>query len=200
MDVKMSDGVVVRFPEGTPLSEIKAQAKEYEDNLKIKLEQEKELNDESIGIGESIIKKGKNVIDAATNIGTNVAKTYRYAPVAGWNGYSAMSNQLFDNIPEKFLELEDMKKSREKNFDPKKEDSKFKGAMMAWYDFHKDQKELDEKQQLEAQKKAGSGFTSQVIQGLAMTPGIIALYTPATVLTRNPAAGFALTNMLLESE
>ena len=200
MDVKMSDGVVVRFPEGTPLSEIKAQAKEYEDNLKIKLEQEKELNDESIGIGESIIKKGKNVIDAATNIGTNVAKTYRYAPVAGWNGYSAMANQLFANIPEKFLELEDMKKSREKNFDPKKEDSKFKGAMMAWYDFHKDQKELDEKQQLEAQKKAGSGFTSQVIQGLAMTPGIIALYTPATVLTRNPAAGFALTNMLLESE
>ena len=60
MDVKMSDGVVVRFPEGTPLSEIKAQAKEYEDNLKIKLEQEKELNDECIGIGESIIKKGKN--------------------------------------------------------------------------------------------------------------------------------------------
>ena len=200
MDVKMSDGVVVRFPEGTPLSEIKSQTKKYEDNLKIKLEQEKELNDESIGIGESIIKKGKNVIDAATNIGTNVAKTYRYAPVAGWNGYSAMANQLFANIPEKFLELEDMKKSREKNFDPKKEDSKFKGAMMAWYDFHKDQKELDEKQQLEAQKKAGSGFTSQVIQGIVQTPGVIALYTPATIATRSPMAGFALTNMLLESE
>ena len=200
MDVKMSDGVVVRFPEDTPLSEIKKQTKQYEDKLNIKLQEEKELNDESIGIGESIIKKGKGVVNAATNIGTNVAKTYRYAPVAGWNGYSAMANQLFANIPEKFLELEDMKKSREKNFDPKKEDSKFKGAMMAWYDFHKDQKELDEKQQLEAQKKAGSGFTSQVIQGLVQTPGVIALYTPATVATKSPMAGFALTNMLLESE
>jgi len=140
MDVKMSDGVVVRFPEDTPLSEIKKQTKQYEDKLNIKLQEEKELNDESIGIGESIIKKGKGVVNAATNIGTNVAKTYRYAPVAGWNGYSAMANQLFANIPEKFLELEDMKKSREKNFDPKKEDSKFKGSMMAWYDFHKTKK------------------------------------------------------------
>ena len=200
MDVRMSDGVVVRFPEGTPLSEVKSQTKAYEDKLKVKLNEEKELNDESIGFGESIIKKGKGAVDYLVNTGNKVARTYRYAPVAGWNGYSAMANQLFANVPEKFLELEDMRKSREKNFDPKKEDSKFKGAMMAWYDFHKDQKELNEKQQLEAQKKAGSGFTSQVIQGLVQTPGVIALYTPATVATRSPMAGFALTNMLLESE
>ena len=197
MDIRMSDGLLVSFPEGMPISEIKEQTRKYEDKIKNQIDSEKELNDESIGVGESTLKKDRNKL---TTIGTNVYKTYRYAPVAGWNGYSALANQIFANVPEKFIKIEDMKKSRQKNFDPKKEDSKFKGTMMAWYDFHKDQQELDEKQQVEAQKKAGSGFTSKVIEGIVQTPGVIALYTPLTVATGSPMTGFALTNMLAESE
>ena len=59
MKIKMSDGVIVTFPEGTPLSEIKAQTREYENKIKEKLNNEKELDDESIGIGQSVIEFGK---------------------------------------------------------------------------------------------------------------------------------------------
>ena len=62
MDVRMSDGVIVRFPEGTPNSEIKRLTKKYENNLKNKYNKEKELDDESIGIGESIIQFGKDKV------------------------------------------------------------------------------------------------------------------------------------------
>ena len=82
---------------------------------------------------------------------------------------------------------------------PKKRGGRFKAMLSSWYDFHKDQQEKDDAQMMEAKKKAGTGFTQSVIQGLAQTPGTIALYAPA-VVTGGAVGGFAGMNMLLESE
>ena len=52
----MSDGLLVSFPEGMPISEIKEQTRKYEDKIKNQIDSEKELNDEYIGVGESTLK------------------------------------------------------------------------------------------------------------------------------------------------
>lgn len=200
MDVRMSDGVIVRFPEGTPNSEIKRLTKKYENNLKNKYNKEKELDDESIGIGESIIQFGKDKVNSISTIGVNTYKKYRYGGESGWKGGLALINQAFANTAAPFLTLEEKKRARTKDFDYADEENMFKGSLMAWYDANKDWEEKRRKDQEEARKKSGGGFTAEVIQGIAQTPAVIALYSPLTIATKSPMLGFGLTNMLLEAD
>lgn len=191
MEVRMPDGKIVSFPDDMPKEEIKKITQQYVEKTKKEDNQDKELDDESIGIGESIT-------DKATTLGSRVYNMYRYGTEAGWNAYESMAQQAFANIPGLFLTAEEQKNARLKDA-PKEEGGKFKSMLMSWYDLHKDQQEKDEAQMIKAKKKAGTGFTQSVIQGLAQTPGTIALYAPA-VVTGGAVGGFAGMNMLLESE
>ena len=143
MDVKMSDGVVVRFPEDTPLSEIKTQTKKYEDKIKEKLNNEKELDDESIGIGQSIIEFGKDKANSLVTVGANTYKKYRYGMESGWKTGEALINQAFANLAGIGLNFTggDKQKARAIDFDPSKEDSKFNAILMDFYDANKDREE-----------------------------------------------------------
>jgi hypothetical protein len=191
MKVRMPDGKLVNFPDDMPKEEIKRITQQYVDKIKKEDNQDNELDDESIGIGESITNK-------ATTLGSRVYNMYRYGIESGYNQYESIAQQAFANIPGAFLTAEEQKKARLKDA-PQEEGGKVKSMLMSWYDFHKDQQERDEKKAMEAKKKAGTGFTQSVIQGLAQTPGIVALYTPA-IVTGGPVAGFAGMNMLIESE
>lgn len=187
----MPDGIVVKFPDDMPKEEIQKLIEDKYKTLQKEDNQDKELDDESIGIGESIT-------DKSTTLGSRVYNMYRYGIESGWNAYESTAQQAFANIPGLFLTAEEQKQARLKDA-PKEEGGRFKAMLSSWYDFHKDQQEKDEAQMVEAKKKAGTGFTQSVIQGLAQTPGTIALYAPA-VVTGGPVGGFAGMNMLLESE
>lgn len=200
MDVRMSDGVIVRFPKDTPIQEVKRLTKKYEDKIKSDVNKEKELDDESIGIGEAIYDKKEKGIKKLTTIGVNTYNKYRYGGEAGWKGGLALINQAFANTAAPFLSLEEKKKSRTRDFSAEDEENIFKGTLMAWYDANKDYQEKREREQAEARKKSGGGFTAEVIQGITQTPAVVALYTPLTLATRSPMAGFGLTNMLLEAD
>jgi len=191
MKVRMPDGKLVNFPDDMPREEIKKITQQYVDKVKKEDNQDNELDDESIGIGESIT-------DKPTTLGSRVYNTYRYGIESGYNAYESIAQQAFANIPGAFLTAEEQKKARLKDA-PQEEGGKVKSMLMSWYDFHKDQQERDEKKMLESKKKAGTGFTQSVIQGVAQTPGIVALYTPA-IMTGGPVGGFAAMNMLIESE
>lgn len=190
-DIRMPDGVIVSFPDDMPKEQIKKLIQDKYNKLSKEDNQDKELDDESIGIGESIAEK-------PTTLGSRVYNMYRYGTEAGWNQYESLAQQTFANIPGLFLTAEEQKKARLKDA-PKEEGGKVKSMLMAWYDFHKDQQERDDKKMLEAKKKAGTGFTQSVIQGLAQTPGVISLFGPA-VVTGGPVAGFAGMSMLMDSE
>ena len=187
----MPDGKLVNFPDDMPREEIKKITQQYVDKVKKEDNQDNELDDESIGIGESIT-------DKPTTLGSRVYNMYRYGIESGYNAYESIAQQAFANIPGAFLTAEEQKKARLKDA-PQEEGGKVKSMLMSWYDFHKDQQERDEKKMLESKKKAGTGFTQSVIQGVAQTPGIVALYTPA-IMAGGPVGGFAAMNMLIESE
>jgi len=191
MKVRMPDGKLVNFPDDMPREEIKKITQQYVDKVKKEDNQDNELDDESIGIGESIT-------DKPTTLGSRVYNMYRYGIESGYNAYESIAQQAFANIPGAFLTAEEQKKARLKDA-PQEEGGKVKSMLMSWYDFHKDQQERDEKKMLESKKKAGTGFTQSVIQGVAQTPGIVALYTPA-IMAGGPVGGFAAMNMLIESE
>jgi hypothetical protein len=190
-NIRMPDGIVVKFPDDMPKEEIQKLIEDKYKTLQKEDNQDKELDDESIGIGESIT-------DKSTTLGSRVYNMYRYASESGWNAYESTAQQAFANIPGLFLTAEEQKQARLKDA-PKEEGGRFKAMLSSWYDFHKDQQEKDDAQMMEAKKKAGTGFTQSVIQGLAQTPGTIALYAPA-VVTGGAVGGFAGMNMLLESE
>lgn len=200
--VKMSDGLIIKFPDDMSIEQIKIEGQKYEDKIQERLNNEKELDDESIGIGESIVQFGENRVNSIVSAGANAYKKYRYGIESGYKGGEALINQAFANTAGLGLDYLgiDRKRARTKDFDPSKEDNKFAGLLMDFYDANKDYEEKRRKESEIAFEKTGGGITSSVIKGLAEAPAVVALYTPLTLLTRNPALGFGLTNALLESE
>ena len=190
-NIRMPDGKVVSFPNDLPQEEIKKVTQQYIKKLQKEDYQDKELDDESIGVGESITNK-------SSTLGSRVYNMYKYAPKAGWDSYEALAQQAFASLPGLFLTAEEQKHAATKDT-PLEEGGKVKQMLGSWYKLHKDQQKKEEQQSLEAKKKAGTGFTQSVLSGISAAPGTIALFAPA-VVAGGPVAGFAGMNMLLESE
>ena len=79
-NIRMPDGIVVKFPDDMPKEEIQKLIEDKYKTLQKEDNQDKELDDESIGIGESIT-------DKSTTLGSRVYNMYRYGSESGWNAY-----------------------------------------------------------------------------------------------------------------